>query len=72
MTCKGAKRRDVWGIYSNLILDKINKGMKFVKCTTQVPGIVLSRIKPVNPPTNMLVPSKTLNNWSTISLPKYN
>ena len=34
-----------------------------------VPGIVLSRTKPINPPTNMLVLNNTVRIWLIMSLP---
>ena len=36
---------------------------------TFIPGNVLSRTKPINPPTNILVLSNTVRIWSTMSLP---
>lgn len=37
----------------------------------KIPGIVLSKIKPKKPPTNILVVRRTCSTWSSSTTPKY-
>lgn len=54
----------------NLVINRISK---LIMCGGEkIPGIVLSKIKPKKPPTNILVVRRTCSTWSSSTTPKYN
>jgi len=51
-------------MFSNHQFDTLEKELN------TLPGIVLSKMKATEPPTNMAVVSSTFNTWSTPSMPE--